>query len=248
MAKILIPLPAQDFDPTEAAIPWRVLRQAGHEILFATPEGLPAQADPRMLDGHGLGPFKPFLVAEPAARQAYSEMAASPEFKSPLTYEAIARAQPDGFVLPGGHAPGMRTYLESEVLQARVGEAIQAGKPVGAICHGVLLAARARTTAGRSALFGKKVTALPRWMELNAWALTALWLGTYYRTYPKTVEQEVKEALRDPSDFSRGPLSLQRDRPDRLARGFVVRDGNLITARWPGDAHRFAQEVSGSFW
>jgi len=27
--------------------------------------------------------------------------------------------------------------------------------------------------------------------------------------------------------------------------GFTVRDGQYLSARWPGDAHRFAHELAG---
>ena len=40
MAKqILIPLPDVDFDVTEVAVPWHMLRAAGHELVFATERG-----------------------------------------------------------------------------------------------------------------------------------------------------------------------------------------------------------------
>lgn len=57
-----------------------------------------------------------------------------------------------------------------------------------------------------------------------------------------SVEDEVKSLLKSPAQFERGPAPLGRDAPDRLERGFVVRDGNYVSARWPGDAHRFATE------
>ncbi|MGH8738869.1 MAG: hypothetical protein ACREVC_16055, partial [Burkholderiales bacterium] len=46
-------------------------------------------------------------------------------------------------------------------------------------------------------------------------------------------------------DFERGPLAILRDSPEHLERGFTVRDGNYLSARWPGDAHRFAAEYVG---
>lgn len=52
--KILIPLPQRDFDPTEVAVSWQILAGAGHDVIFATPEGKLAPADPVMLDGIGL--------------------------------------------------------------------------------------------------------------------------------------------------------------------------------------------------
>jgi putative intracellular protease/amidase len=33
---VLLPLPDRDFDVTEVAVPWAVLRDAGHEVIFAT--------------------------------------------------------------------------------------------------------------------------------------------------------------------------------------------------------------------
>lgn len=51
MATVLIPIPKTDFDPTEAAVPWKILRAAGHSTVFATPDGTPAQAHKLMLTG-----------------------------------------------------------------------------------------------------------------------------------------------------------------------------------------------------
>ena len=53
MARVLILLPARDFDPSEAAVSWRVLADAGHAVSFATPDGRPAVADEMMLTGSG---------------------------------------------------------------------------------------------------------------------------------------------------------------------------------------------------
>jgi protease I len=243
MATILMPLPSTDFDPTETAVPWQILRTAGHTVVFATPDAQPGRADPRMLSGAGLGPLAPMLRADANGRAAYAELEASREFRQPIAYEQIDTAALQGLLLPGGHAPGMRPYLESERLQGAVVEMFGAGKPVGAICHGVLLAARARHS-GRSVLCGRRTTGLTKLQELSAWALTCLWLGSYYRTYPQTVEDEVTGVLAQPGDFARGPLSLTRDSPQNLGAGFTVRDGTYLSARWPGDAHRFGHALA----
>jgi protease I len=171
-------------------------------------------------------------------------MTQSAEFQRPIAYAEIAAANFDAVLLPGGHAPGMRQYLESEQLQSIAAEFFAQNKPVGAICHGVLLAARARGRDGKSVLFGRKTTALTKTMELTAWALTRLYLGDYYRTYPITVEDEVRAALAVGGDFVVGPLALRRDSPARPDIGFTVRDGHYLSARWPGDAHRFGAEFA----
>lgn len=252
--RILMPLPARDFDPTESAVPWAVLTGAGHAVVFATPDGAPGVADDRMVTGRGLFIWRGLLRAGGEARRLYARMTASDAFRAPMTW-ADARAEVeghardaddgshgtggfDGIVLPGGHAPGMRGYLESTDLQAIVARFFRAEKPVGAICHGVVLAARSvDPETGRSVLHGRRTTALPRSMELSAWALTALWLGRYYRTYPQTVQAEVTAAA---GGFDPGPPSLLRDTREKTGRGFVVRDGQYLSARWPGDAWRFS--------
>ena len=246
MKTILMPLPNTDFDPTESAVPWSILRANGHQVVFATPDGQYAQADQRMVHGTGLGVLAPILRADANGQAAYARMAGCSEFLKPISYAEIAGANFDGLILSGGHAPGMKPYLESSILQKVVGEFFLAAKPVGAICHGVVLAARSKLpsglSAGLSVLHGKKTTALTQQMELSAWTLTRLWLKNYYRTYPITVEAEVSAALANTKDFIKGPISLTRDSPDNLAVGFTVQDGNYLSARWPGDAHRFATE------
>ena len=75
MAKILMPLPARDVDPTETGVPWRILTERGHELVFATPTGEPGEADPLMVTGKGLGLLAPFLRANADGRAAYAAMA-----------------------------------------------------------------------------------------------------------------------------------------------------------------------------
>ena len=253
MATILVPLPRIDFDPTEAGVPWRVLSEAGHAFVFATPDGAPAQADPRMLHGTGLGLLAPMLRAQGRAVADHDRMAQSAAYRAPIPWsriaDGLAARRFDALLLPGGHAPGMREYLESPELQAAVADFFEHGRPVGAICHGTVLAARSRVArgadAGRSVLHGRRTTGLTRQLEMLAWRLTRHRLGDYYRTYPQTVQDEVAAALRSPRDFLVGPPALLRD-SDRLQRvGFTVRDGHYLSARWPGDAHRFAHELAG---
>ena len=50
------------------------LRRLGHEVRFATPDGTPARADPRMLHGDGLGPWRHLLRADANGRAAHDAM------------------------------------------------------------------------------------------------------------------------------------------------------------------------------
>jgi hypothetical protein len=49
MATLLMPLPDSDFDPTESGVPWRTMSDHGHNVVFATPSGRTARADPKMV-------------------------------------------------------------------------------------------------------------------------------------------------------------------------------------------------------
>ncbi len=239
MARVLVPLPDRDFDITEVAVPWRTLTDAGHHVVFATEEAgtLPA-GDPRLLIGVIFGQ----LGASSEPKRFYQEMTAAPEFRSPIAWQSIEPSTFDALLLPGGHAPGMRQYLGSPPLQDRVAAFWGLGRPVGAICHGVLVLARSQVD-GRSVLHDRETTCLPKYLERLAYYATAWKLGKYYRTYDAYVEDEVRAALGDPTrQFRRGPLSWgARDSPVDPAPSFLVEDQNYLSARWPGDAYAFSR-------
>lgn len=115
--KVLIPIPSYGFDPTEVAIPWKLLTDRGVAIVFATPNGKIAQTDTKMLLGQDLGIWKPVLKARQDAVDAYNNMAKSNAFYNPIRYAEINVSDFDGLLLPGGHDKGVKEYLESKVLQ-----------------------------------------------------------------------------------------------------------------------------------
>jgi len=239
--RVLIPLPDNDFDVTEVAVPWRLLTRAGHTVVFATERGGNRPAcDPKLLTGVIFGK----LGAAREPKQFYGELEAAPEFSSPIAYDRIDTSF-DALVLPGGHAPGMRQYLGSEILQRKVAALWAAERPVAAICHGVLVLARARTENGKSPLYDKRTTCLPKYLERNGYLATFWKLGRYYRTYPEYVEEEVRGALADPrAQFERGPMILgSRGIDGDRKHAFVVEDGRYLSARWPGDAYLFAEKL-----
>jgi putative intracellular protease/amidase len=222
------------------AVPWKLLTRAGHEVLFATEKGtLAASADPLLLSGVLFGR----LGAQDEPKVFYQEMLDDGHYRVPLAWDDLDLADFEGLILPGGHAPGMRQYLSSEVLRRKVAEYWSLQRPVGAICHGVLVLARTIDhESGRSLLYGRRTTCLPKYMERSAYYATSWRLGRYHRTYPEYVEDEVRAALASRNDFVRGALVLTRrgtDFDDR--RAMLVRDANYLSARWPGDAYLFAK-------
>jgi putative intracellular protease/amidase len=280
MGTVLIPIPDRDFDPTEVAVSWRVLTSNGHRVVFATESGTPGAADDIMVTGRGLDIWSalPVLGAIPLiglmlrankdARSAYQDMVRSAEYQHPVSWTQATLDGIDALLLPGGHrARGMRSYIDSDILQRLVVDAFACGVIVAAICHGVLLAARSVDPAtGRSVLYGRKTTALTWAMERLAWRLTRVtrfWDPNYYRTYTEehgqpggymSVQSEVTRALEDPTDFCdvvRGSphwwlksSGMVRDTATDSRPAFVVDDGSYVSARWPGDTHTFATVLS----
>ena len=280
MRTVLIPIPDRDFDPTEVAVSWRVLTGDGHRVIFATESGTPGVGDDIMVTGRGLDFWSALPVlgtipivglmlrANKNGRSAYADMLRSAEYQHPVSWPQASLDGVDALLLPGGHrARGMRSYIDSGVLQRLVVDAFARGIIVAAICHGVLLAARSvDPSTGSSVLYGRKTTALTWALERTAWTLTRVtrfWDPDYYRTYPEqpgqpsgcmSVQSEVTRALKDPADFCDVTRAtphrwlkssgMVRDTPRDSRPAFVVDDGNYVSARWPGDAHTFASVLS----
>jgi putative intracellular protease/amidase len=247
MGTVLIPIPDRDFDPTEVAVSWQVLRANGHRVVFATESGAPGVADDIMVTGRGLDFWSALPVlgaitivgralrANKDARRAYQDMLQSTEYRHPSSWAETTLGGIDALLLPGGHrARGMRSYIDSEALHRLVVDAFARGLKVAAICHGVLLAARSVDPAtGHSVLYGRRTTALTWALERTAWRLTRItrfWDSDYYRTYTEepgqatgymSVQSEVTRALKNPTDF----CDVERGSPHwRLKTSGMVRD------------------------
>jgi protease I len=240
---ILVLVPQLGFDPSEAGIPFKVLTekypQDSVRFVFAAPESTTkAKCDPIMIDGVGLYFLKWSMHADNNGQAAYKLLQDSKLLEPPhlISWES-ALEQLSGFdalLLPGGHCQDVKPYLESKIVQKIAQEFDQQKKPICAVCHGTIVGARAGIFKGKS------VTALESWQEGLAYNLTRLWMGNYYRTYAdKTTESEVRESG-GIKEFVQGPKSLSRDSMDSLDSGHVVQDGNILTARWPGDCHKMS--------
>ena len=229
---ILIPLPDQDFDPTETATPWRECARRGWRTTFATEFGQVAEADPRLLMGFLRGP----LGAGPKGLSDYKAMTSSAEYQKPIKYSEINVDDFDALLLAGGHAPGMKQFLESKTVQEKTAEFVKQKKCVGAICHGLLVLARSiDAETGRSVLYDYRTTSLTKLLEKIGHASTFWLLGRRFRTYDAYVEDEVRTALKDSRQYSSGLIPFPH----------VVVDRNLVTSRyWLFDAAAYAKKFA----
>jgi putative intracellular protease/amidase len=226
--KILMPLPDNDFDPTEASIPWLACQTKGWAVEFSTEHGNIAQADPNKLKG--------LLKASVAARSAYKQMSEDPAYLAPISYEDINPERYQALLLPGGDGLRMRQYFESRILQEKVLQLWQKGILIGAICHGMLVLARTiNPQTSHSVIYGYKVTTVPKSLDRFAYDVDKWLIKHGYIMYPKCVMDEVQQSLEHPEDLLKGPGFLTP---------FAYTDRNLISARWYLDAEVFAQHFT----
>ncbi len=210
--------------------PGRLALTKAGEVIVSTEKGVVPQADQNKLKG----PLPGLISAGAKALAAYEQMRGDPSYQHPIPYSAINPSQFEAIILPGGDALRMRQYLDSTELQSKVLEFWQRGKLVGAICHGILVLARTiDPQSGRSVLYGRKLTALPKTFDLMGYRLDSLLSKHGYIMYPKCVAEEVRTCLQHPTDFVSGP---------GLLGPFVVAEGNLVTSRWYMDAEVFANK------
>lgn len=170
----------RDFDPTELSVPWKILSDWGSsnvKITFTTIDGQTAQCDSLVLKG----PIFGFFGASKEAKKAYEAMIKSEEFLHPLKWDETDLDAYDGVWLGGGHAKGVREYLDSKVLQSKLATYMpktKAGsedpKVLAAICHGPVLLSRTLDETGKSVLAGRETSCLPYHMERDAYNVSLL--------------------------------------------------------------------------
>ena len=199
MAKVLFPLPDHDFDVTEVAVPWKLLVEAGHEVVFATEVGATPACDPlaahrRGVRQAGRATRGDRFLSRARDLDVIHETDVVGRLRADRVRRAISRRWPRT-----GNAPvsRQRAGAGTDRRLLRIDR-----KPIAAICHGVLVAARSKRSDGASVLHGLRTTCLPKYMERSAYLATFWRRGRYYRTYPAYVEDEVVTRSRSPRTSS----------------------------------------------
>lgn len=229
---VLIPLPDNDFELTEVSIPWKNFVANNIEVVFSTENGKVAKTDPLVISGALFGQ----IGAKKEDIKIYKEMEKSIAFLNPIKYSEIDVDKFDALLLAGGHAQGMKQYLESKVLQVKVVDFFKKQKIIGAVCHGPIVLIRTiNPETGKSVIHQRKVTALIKFLEKLAYYLTFWKLGNHFRTYPEYVEDEIKNNLENKNNFLTGGNPW---------KPFFVEDKNLLTARWPNDVPLFSKKLT----
>ena len=233
--RVLVPLPDRDFDTTEVAVPWRLLTERGHE-LDVRDRARRHRARVRSAPAHrgDLRPPGRRARADPLLRARCARRRSSAR---PIAWEQIDAGDYDGLLLAGGHAP-RDAPVPRQRGAARGGRCVLArwtGRSARSATACSCWPARATPPRAAACCTTARTTCLPKYMERSAFLATAWRLGRYYRTYPEYVEDEVVHALRDPSQFERGPRSTKRGTREDDAPAFVVA-GRQATSRPAGRA------------
>jgi putative intracellular protease/amidase len=124
----------------ELLVPYHSFTQAGFDVKFATPVGLVPQPDPRSLNA-----------------QDGAELDHIPDLRSPLVLDDVEVDGYEAVFVPGGHAP-LEDLATDRVAGRLITEALAAGKPVGAVCHGPAALLAARRDDGTPTIAGYRLT------------------------------------------------------------------------------------------
>jgi len=124
----------------ELLVPYEAFTQSGFDVKFATPVGQVPQPDPRSLNAHD-----------------GAELDHIPDLRMPLVLDDVEVGGYEAVFVPGGHAP-MEDLATDKIAGRLITEALAAGKPVGAVCHGPAALLAARRDDGTPTVAGYRLT------------------------------------------------------------------------------------------
>jgi len=135
------------FHLLEAARPWRVLREAGFEIDFASPSGGAAPIDPASLDS-----------TDPDNAALLNNADASRKLRNTLPIERACATDYRCVYFPGGHG-AMWDFPDNPHIQRIAADVHDRGGVVAAICHGPAALVNVRNAEGRYLVEGLRIAA-----------------------------------------------------------------------------------------
>ncbi|GAA4557878.1 type 1 glutamine amidotransferase domain-containing protein [Planotetraspora kaengkrachanensis] len=134
----------------EFVAPQQAFTAAGHEIVVATPGGVVPPVDQASLTPEMAG-GRDVVAAMTAALHAAAQL------RRPITLESADLAEYAAIFYPGGHGPMEDLAVDTESARLLV-EAMDAGKPVGLMCHGLAALLATELPDGTSPFTGYRIT------------------------------------------------------------------------------------------
>ncbi len=132
----------------EFAAPYYVFRDAGAEIVLASPDGGQPPLDPKSDEPDAQTDDTKRFRADAAAVTALANT---------HKLSGVAAENFDGVFYPGGHGPLWDLAEDKDSIQL-IEQAYAAGKPVAAVCHAPAVLRHTKGSDGKPLVNGKKVT------------------------------------------------------------------------------------------
>lgn len=197
----------------EALAPYAIFKEAGYEIVAASPGGVPPTVDALSLTPEYNG-------GEEGAEQRKRALAGATELAHPLPIEQVRLDDYAAVFVPGGWGP-MEDLSVDEASGRLLAQALASGKQVSLVCHGPAALLPARDAQGGFPFAGYRLTSLSNAEEkLSGLAERAKWL----------LEDRLVAAG---VDYSAGEPFAP----------YVVVDRNLITGQNPASSAPVAEAV-----
>ena len=159
----------------ELAAPYYAFKDAGADIVLASPLGGQPPLDPKSNEPD----FQTDLT-----RRFEADAAANAQLANTVRLDSVNQADFDTVFYPGGHGP-LWDLAEDVNSISLIQSFLAAGKPVALVCHAPGVLRHAKTPAGRPLVEGKKVTGFTNTEEEGV-GLT--------KVVPFLVEDELKAA------------------------------------------------------
>jgi putative intracellular protease/amidase len=157
----------------ELAAPYYAFKDAGAEIVLASPKGGQPPLDPKSNEPG----FQTDLT-----RRFEADAAAKAQLAATVRLDSVSQKDFDTVFYPGGHGP-MWDLAEDQNSIKLIETTLAAGKPVALVCHAPGVLRHVRTPDGKPLVDGKKVTGFTN-TEEEAVHLT--------KVVPFLVEDELK--------------------------------------------------------
>jgi putative intracellular protease/amidase len=153
----------------EFVTPYRAFTEAGHDVVVATPGGVVPTVDRASLAPEVNG-------GQEGSDAMTAALDASAELRSPIDIGEADVADYGAVFYPGGHGPmeDLAANADSARLLTRT---LEAGKPLGVVCHGLAALLATERSDGASPFTGYRVTGFTRAEEVQTGlAEKAKWL------------------------------------------------------------------------
>ncbi|MCQ9427117.1 type 1 glutamine amidotransferase domain-containing protein [Pseudomonas sp. LJDD11] len=132
----------------EFAAPYYTFKDAGAEVVLASPAGGQPPLDPKSAEADFQTELTHRFNADPAAQQALANT---------VRLDSVKADDFDTVFYPGGHGP-LWDLAESKDSIALIEAFERAGKPVGFVCHAPGVLRHVKTADGQPLIKGRRVT------------------------------------------------------------------------------------------